>query len=298
MSLKKNYFVHWNGSPDIVPFSDYLVEFGLLKFSGTRPKSHEMHFHEGIEFHFVVKGTYQWRVENRCYQIFPGDGFITCPWEWHGSRDSIIQRGELAWMIIQPRLFDRKGNLDLGSWSSIDPEIQMEIGRIFAQNVNPILPREINIIGMLYGMNEELVHKELGYRTRINLLLDTLLVDTARTIKRRSENEAGREDFSKKLLEMMSEQFYERQTVDEMAYHFGMSVSSFNERVKKVTGFSPADYLIELRIEKAKKLLKESGHSIIYIAHECGFSSSQYFARLFSKRTGMNPTVFRKSAKT
>lgn len=290
---KKNYFIHWNGSPDIVPFGDYLIEFGLLRFSGTRPRSHEMHFHEGIEFHFVVKGTYQWRVEDKCYQIFPGEGFITCPWERHGSTDSVIQRGELAWMIVRPRFFEKNGELNLGEWSSIEPGLQQEIGRIFAQNTNAVLPREINMIDTLYSMNEELVCKDLGYKTRINLLLDMLLVDVARVIKKRSEKGNGKEGFSKKLNEIMLECFHERKTVDEMAYRFGMSASAFNGIVKEVTGFSPTDYLIELKLNMAKRLLKESAHSIIYIAHECGFSSSQYFARLFAKRTGVSPTIFR-----
>jgi AraC family L-rhamnose operon regulatory protein RhaS len=56
------------------------------------------------------------------------------------------------------------------------------------------------------------------------------------------------------------------------------------------------NYLMECRIEMAKRLLKENQDmNITEIAMECGFQNSQYFATQFRKNTGMSPGEFRKN---
>ena len=57
-------------------------------------------------------------------------------------------------------------------------------------------------------------------------------------------------------------------------------------------------YLNDIRLEKACQQLKESADkNIIDIAFDCGFSSNQYFTRVFKERYGMSPQRFRKSQK-
>lgn len=58
-------------------------------------------------------------------------------------------------------------------------------------------------------------------------------------------------------------------------------------------GISPYNYVIEQRIEKAKKFLSRSNLSITQIALECGFADSSHFARHFRKMTGMSASKYR-----
>lgn len=62
---------------------------------------------------------------------------------------------------------------------------------------------------------------------------------------------------------------------------------------RHIVGMSPIQYVIELRIQKAKQLLLETDLSVsdIYIA--CGFQNQIYFTKIFRSRTGLSPMKFR-----
>jgi len=56
---------------------------------------------------------------------------------------------------------------------------------------------------------------------------------------------------------------------------------------------SPKQYLIDLRIKKAKQLLSQEGLKAVDISELCGFSNPYHFCRLFKKHTGMTPSEYR-----
>jgi len=75
----------------------------------------------------------------------------------------------------------------------------------------------------------------------------------------------------------------------------GLSYSSFRRLFKDHTGLPPHQYLLELRIRKARRLLTNTTLSVEAIADELGFDSSFYFSRCFKQRTGLAPRNFRKN---
>lgn len=69
----------------------------------------------------------------------------------------------------------------------------------------------------------------------------------------------------------------------------------FRRCFKRETGVTPADYLLDLRINYAKKLLAEGGNvrmRVSDIALHSGFYDSHYFSRIFKKRVGMSPSEY------
>lgn len=62
----------------------------------------------------------------------------------------------------------------------------------------------------------------------------------------------------------------------------------------KVYGITPIDYLLQYRIEQAKKLLIQTDWSITRIADELGFSTPAYFSSVFTNKQGISPAYFRK----
>jgi AraC family transcriptional regulator len=85
-------------------------------------------------------------------------------------------------------------------------------------------------------------------------------------------------------------------TVSELARDAGLSAAYFSQRFKSSSGFSPHQYLLQLRICKAKELLKESESPVIDIAAACGFETQQHFARIFRRLTRQTPTEFRRQS--
>ena len=66
-------------------------------------------------------------------------------------------------------------------------------------------------------------------------------------------------------------------------------------RFKAETGYTLHEYLIHRRVEEAHRRLSSTDEDITNIAHNLGFSSSQYFATVFRRETGMTPGEYRDS---
>ena len=73
-----------------------------------------------------------------------------------------------------------------------------------------------------------------------------------------------------------------------------MSYSKFRKIFKEYTGFSPSQYISEVRINMAKEILTNTCRSIKEIAFELGYENKDYFFTVFRKATGMTPTTYRK----
>jgi AraC-like DNA-binding protein len=103
-------------------------------------------------------------------------------------------------------------------------------------------------------------------------------------------------DFSIASVQHYIEQhFQEELTVERLAELLHISPSNFNRVFKKETGLTPVEYLIEVRIEKSKSLLRRKDIPIIEVAERCGFGSSSHFASSFKRLTKVTPSEYRNS---
>ncbi|WP_337763745.1 AraC family transcriptional regulator, partial [Butyricicoccus sp.] len=82
-------------------------------------------------------------------------------------------------------------------------------------------------------------------------------------------------------------------SVEELASTVCLSASYFAHMFKRRTGFSPADYVINSRIERAKVLLVRTQKPIAEIAEEVGYSTSGSLINLFVKKVGTSPRQYR-----
>jgi len=81
--------------------------------------------------------------------------------------------------------------------------------------------------------------------------------------------------------------------LEDYARHAGFSVSQFSHLFKRHYGTSPMAYFVELRIQRAKEFLNNTGMSVKEVAWELGFEDQLYFSRLFKKVSGISPTAYR-----
>jgi AraC-like DNA-binding protein len=86
-------------------------------------------------------------------------------------------------------------------------------------------------------------------------------------------------------------------TVDRLAGISAMSRSTFAERFRSAVGRSPADYVTEVRVDAAKRML-DAGRSVSEISRELGYASDEGFSRAFRRRTGMTPSSWRMAHRT
>ncbi|MFF2889994.1 helix-turn-helix domain-containing protein [Paenibacillus sp. NPDC057967] len=85
-------------------------------------------------------------------------------------------------------------------------------------------------------------------------------------------------------------------TLDSLAKALNYSVPYITKQFKRQTGKSPIDFLIGVRIEKAKELLRRTDTSVQEIAEGVGYADLSYFAKTFKKHTGQTPLQYKENA--
>lgn len=88
--------------------------------------------------------------------------------------------------------------------------------------------------------------------------------------------------------------YSEQITQEEVSEFVGLSTAYFSVQFKKAEGEGFAKYLIRVRIEQAKILLRESNYSISDICRKVGYNDLKHFTHTFEKATGVKPSVYRK----
>ncbi len=99
----------------------------------------------------------------------------------------------------------------------------------------------------------------------------------------------------KKAIGYIYENYTEPISREELASYVNINADNLGRFFKIFTGVKINDYINQLRIDKAKKLLIETDDSIIRIALEVGFESLNTFYVLFQKKNGLSPSAYRRS---
>lgn len=102
----------------------------------------------------------------------------------------------------------------------------------------------------------------------------------------------------KTMKQFMKEHFRENITLDTIAASAFLSASYASRLFKKEMNISIMDYLLQLRMDDAKKLLRETTLPIDEISQKTGYADSSYFTKVFRKAMGMTPSRYRQSLKT
>jgi AraC family transcriptional regulator, activator of mtrCDE len=244
-----------------------------------------------ICFYYVLEGKFSWHIDSHEHTLYPGDAAIILPDQSFGGQDSIMNIGTLYWLKISA---DEKTSTFLGKWSSLTKKEKQAVNQIFQVNKEQLVIKLKEAHSLMQNMQLELQNEEIGCFTRVNQLLDELFILTSRQLIRQNDS---RRDFPQTFLRLeqtLRQDLAHQWTVEEMATIAGMGNTAFTEKVKIYSGFSPLNYLINIRITEAIKLLKRSDANVTDIALTMGFYSSQHFATTFKRLTGYTPSEFRK----
>jgi AraC-like DNA-binding protein len=96
---------------------------------------------------------------------------------------------------------------------------------------------------------------------------------------------------------LLRENLNKNVNIEQMAHASHIGYSHFRRAFKKYTGLSPAQYHLQLRLQKARDLLLTTNKSVKQIAFELGFQSNYYFTRIFTQKMGETPTGSRMGVK-
>jgi len=127
-----------------------------------------------------------------------------------------------------------------------------------------------------------------------NLCLHHLLASFTHLRQFRLVKEGMEKDPVSQGINFMLENLERKLKLEEMADEVKLSASHFSRLFTGRTGHSPINYFIQLKIQRACRLLDNSDRSIAEVAREMGFEDQFYFSRLFRKVMNMSPRLYRK----
>jgi len=97
----------------------------------------------------------------------------------------------------------------------------------------------------------------------------------------------------RRVLDYVEANFGQPITIEDVAREAGMSPAHFSRLFKEVLGDSPYQFVMDYRIEQAKRMLADRERPLIDVALACGFSDQPHFNRVFKKLTSATPREYR-----
>jgi AraC family transcriptional regulator len=94
--------------------------------------------------------------------------------------------------------------------------------------------------------------------------------------------------------EMIASHLSDGLSVARLAKECAMSRSYFSRAFKQSTGMSPHDWLLQMRVDKAKELMLRTSLNLSQVALDCGFADQSHFSRVFQKMAGLPPSRWRR----
>ena len=241
--------------------------------------------------------NYDYRIEREDYHnymlFYICDGRLSLR---SGSQTMVASAGQVGFLNChEPHEYHTIGNTEF-VWLHLDGSntadfyqqaVQMHGGFVFD---TPYAEQIKNgIYEIVFAFRNEQTLSEVRLSQKLYTLL-TAMVDTA-------SQEAGQteeNDTVSKAMHFIQEQYMNPISLLDVATHVNMSQFHFFRLFRKDCGYSPHEYLILTRLNRAKHLLKTTGLPIKVIAQKVGYQNVSSFTNAFTDRVGISPTLFRK----
>lgn len=151
--------------------------------------------------------------------------------------------------------------------------------------------------GLATLLFNEIDKQGLGQKSVINKICDVLLIKIVRSLIGSGHLFQGmlaglsHPKLSRTIAQLQSTP-QASWSLDEMAAHAGMSRSVFAQLFVNTVGQPPNDFLTDLRVELAKRMLKQD-KAVSFVANSVGYEHGSALARVFRKKTGLSPKQWR-----
>jgi AraC-like DNA-binding protein len=164
----------------------------------------------------------------------------------------------------------------------------------FISPKNPVLHigMQERVFSVLSEIIEETSGEKSGYQPYVSGAVMYLLGFIHSLEKKKNHADAAEAIVDKGRL-ILRRDIDQNFPIDQVADELQVSYSWFRKAFKTYTGMSPGQYLLQLKMERAKIFLTDPSKSIKGISYELNFKSRFYFSKLFKRKTGLSPENYR-----
>jgi AraC-like DNA-binding protein len=257
----------------------------------TLPRRHPYHLPVKIiayDPHKTVRVRHRFDTYN--YSLIPNGG-------------GYYKRGREVFVVRPPFMFTAVPGEWIeygpdGHWEEIfmvyDPESLPELARAGFTDVRAWSISHPGSIGALVDMLKGLLLdvERPGAADKIDRACESLLLECRLGEQPRYSGE--KEHIIQKIRAFVEENYLENHDFDRLARRYGLSPTTFRRHWARLVGEPPWRFVMDMRIQKAKRLLLESSMPVNEIASSLNFADPLYFSRKFRERTGMTASRYRK----
>lgn len=134
------------------------------------------------------------------------------------------------------------------------------------------------------------------FLTFLHLMYDLSVAEDSRVLASTSFAQVEHSMESKRITrakQYVNDHYNENISLSELAALSNMSPSSFSRFFKQNTGRTLSDYIIDVRLGNAARMLVDTSVNVSDICYECGFNNQSNFNRIFKSKRGLTPSEFR-----
>jgi len=253
------------------------------------------HYHDFIEIVIIMHGHGVQVLEGNEYSVSAGDVFVLQGNQKHYFKDAsqveivnVMYDGIKNPEMIPDRIRQLEG---YNALFILEPQYR---AHYHFKNMLRLNREELSKIEiMLNVMFHEQQQKQEGFEMVLNNRLQELIILLSRHYSNIQSTEAQSLVRISKVLDFIESNLSSKVYIDDLAQMAFMSKRNFMRVFKRAVGLSPVQHLTQVRLQNARKLLRETNRQIADISLACGFSDSNYFIKCFKKSYGTTPFRFK-----
>lgn len=138
--------------------------------------------------------------------------------------------------------------------------------------------------------NNTIIHLAAAMRAGDELLINHYISDILISVKNRHPAQDRR---MLALTDYIDKNYPKPLTLGELSAQANMSAQGLISAFRRATGVTPIEYLLRVRLRRAREYLRDTDFTVDEIAALCGFENIYYFSNTFKKRCGISPTGYR-----
>lgn len=239
-----------------------------------------LHSHTHYEIYFLQKGNRTFFLSNALYKLTAPVLIIIPPHTLHKTEGSAFERYNINVSEDYIEEF-QKHVLQEKALSVI--KLNNEKNALFESVFN-----QINSVDKRQKYSNEIIKTLFSY---LILQINNLSVET---LSSSVSKESDTPPQMLKVIDYINQNYMENLTLSNICEKFFLSKGTLIYNFNKHMKCSPIEYLLNIRLTKAKELLQKTNKSIGEIAELCGFSSANYFGLIFKGKENLSPMAYRK----
>lgn len=253
-----------------------IIDCGVSRYNFDKETVVSHRGRDYFQFIYVKQGKFTAEVIDKTVEIREGNVLIYHPGEAQKYHYSVKTSCETVWFHFS---------------GSVLREVLVELGiyedRVFHFN------KTDEIEFLLSKLLPEHRLKYRGYKISQNALLQQILCQLSRGADNINHPYGEARQKLERVLIKMENDIKENFTLADYAAEIHLSVDRFSHLFTETMGVSPHRYILDLKINKAKQLFRQTDLNVREVAEFVGISDPLYFSRLFKKQAGVTPTDYR-----